>query len=243
MKNYLCKVIHIFKKGMSLFLIVSLLVQAGCFTTFAQSVDLTEKITYSMEGTDVIENMEFIDTDGARVVMNRVIHINGTAVLTITKNGKSTVEHLKNHDYNMFYALVNSSSENVDKITHNNELLRGGDIIGSQYKHVYISSNSYTFTNSAIEQIAVSGVSTAAGILMGALGLPGATALAIAGFVYTVITALAPYKVEINQTLYEVLFSYDNAYYTHCYQEIIKSYDTGNHLIDTRTEYHQSIGG
>lgn len=59
----------------------------------------------------------------------------------------------------------------------------------------------------------------------------------------TVCAALAPYKMEISQKLYEVYFSYDNVYYTHCYHEVIKSYDTGNHLIDTRTEYHQSVGG
>lgn len=60
---------------------------------------------------------------------------------------------------------------------------------------------------------------------------------------FTVAAALSPYRIVVSQKLYEVYFTYDNVYYTHCYHEVIKSYDTGNHLIDTRTEYHQSVGG
>ncbi len=228
---------------MSLLLIVSLLVQAGSIVTFAQSTNLSESINYSMNGSDVIEKMEFTDTDGSRVYMNRVIHTDGTAEFTTVKNGKSTIEYLSNHDYNVFYALANPTNKKTDKVTHNDELLRSGDLTGSQYKHVYISSSNYTITNTAIQQIVVGGASTAAGIIIGALGLPGGTALAIGAFVYTVCAALTPYKMVISQKLYEVYFSYDNVYYTHCYHEVIKSYDTGNHLIDTRTEYHQSVGG
>lgn len=47
----------------------------------------------------------------------------------------------------------------------------------------------------------------------------------------------------VNQTLYEVHFSYDDMYYTHCYHEVMKSYDTGGHLIDTTVMYKQAIGG
>lgn len=243
MKHYLSKCIRVIKKSMSFLLIVSLLVQAGSIVTFAQSADLSESINYSMNGTDVIERMEFTDTDGSRVYMNRVIHINGTAEFTTIKNGKSTVEYLSGHDYNVFYALANSTNKQTDKITHNDEMLKGGDLTGSQYKHVYISSNNYTITNTAVQQIIIGGASTAAGLIISALGLPGGTALAIGTFIYTVCAALSPYKMEISQKLYEVYFSYDNVYYTHCYHEVIKSYDTGNHLIDTRTEYHQSVGG
>lgn len=78
---------------------------------------------------------------------------------------------------------------------------------------------------------------------MGAFGLPGATAVAIGSLLYTVISALSPYKVVVSQKLYEVFFSYDNVYYTHCYHEILQSYDTGNHLIETRTEFHQAVDG
>lgn len=243
MKRYFSKRICIIKKSIALFLVMSMFIQASSIVAFAQSSGLSERVYYSINGSDVIENLEFTDTDGTRVYMNRVIHPDGTAEFTTTKNGKSSVEHLTNHDYNVFYALANPTGNETGKVTYNNVLGRSGDLIGSQYKHVYISSNNYTITNTSVQQIIVGGASAAASIIIGNLGLPGATALAIGGFIYAVAAALSPYKIVVSQKIYEVYFSYDNVYYTHCYHEVIKSYDTGNHLIDTRTEYHQSIGG
>ncbi len=196
-----------------------------------------------MNGSDVIESMEFTDTDGVRVYMKRIIHTNGTAEFTTTKDGRTLVEHLSNHDCNVFYSLANPTVNEVGKDKFNNVLGRSRDITGSQYKHVYISSDNYTVSNTAVQQIIIGGASTAAGLIISALGLPGGTALAIGTFIYTVAAALSPYRIVVSQKLYEVYFTYDNVYYTHCYHEVIKSYDTGNHLIDTRTEYHQSVGG
>lgn len=122
-------------------------------------------------------------------------------------------------------------------------MTRGSDLTGSQYKHVFISSRNYTITNDAVGQILVGGASTAAGILIAELGLPGGIALSLGSLVFTVISALSPYKVVVAQSLYEVYFSYDNVYYTHCYHEYVKTYDTGNHLIETRTDYYQVVGG
>lgn len=42
---------------------------------------------------------------------------------------------------------------------------------------------------------------------------------------------------------YEVHFAYDNSYYTHCYHDILYSYDSGGHLMDTTKSYHQAVGG
>ncbi len=241
--KYFSKQIYIIKKSIALFLVMVIFVQASSIVALAQSSSLSENIHYSMNGSDVIENLEFTDTDGTQVYMNRVIHTDGTAEFTTIKNGKSSVEHLTNHDYNVFYALANPTDNETRKVTYNNVLGRSSDLTGPQYKHVYISSDNYTITNTAVQQIIVGGASTAAGLIISALGLPGATALAIGAFIYTVAAALSPYKIVVSQKLYEVHFSYDNVYYTHCYHEVIKSYDTGNHLIDTRTEYHQSVGG
>jgi hypothetical protein len=36
--------------------------------------------------------MEFTDTDGVRVYMKRIIHTNGTAEFTTTKDGRTSVE-------------------------------------------------------------------------------------------------------------------------------------------------------
>lgn len=243
MKHYLMKQIFNIKKSIALFMVMVIFVQASSIVAFAQTSGLSESIQYSMNGSDVIENMEFNDTDGVRVYMKRVIHTNGTAEFTTTKDGKTSVEQLTNHDYNVFYSLANPTVNEAGKNTYNKMLGRSRDITGSQYKHVYISSDNYTITNNSVQQIIVGGASFAAGLLIGSLGLPGATALAVGSFIYTVAAALSPYKIVVSQKLYEVYFTYDNVYYTHCYHELIKSYDTGNHLIDTRTEYHQSVGG
>lgn len=232
-----------FRKIFALFLTAILCFNTSNITAFAQTHNLSENISYEMRGNDVIESMEFTDIDGAKVYMERVIHMDGTAEFTTTKNGKTDVVHLTNHDYNVFYNLANFGSDEVAENLHNTLLSRSGDLTGSQYKHIFIASNSYTFNNTQVQQIAALGVSEAAGLLISVFGLPGGTAVKIGGIIYAVIAALSPYKVVVNQDLYEVHFSYDNVYYTHCYHEVIKSYDTGNHLIETRTEYYQVVGG
>ena len=87
------------------------------------------------------------------------------------------------------------------------------------------------------------GAATATGIIMTLFALPGGVALALGSYLYTIAAAVSPYRMVIYTNYYEVLFSYDNVYYTHCYHEIISSYDSGNHLIGTNIDYYQAIGG
>jgi len=51
------------------------------------------------------------------------------------------------------------------------------------------------------------------------------------------------YKVTISSITYEVLFSYDNSYYTHCYHQTVKEYKSNGSLIRSKTDYYQAIGG
>ena len=83
----------------------------------------------------------------------------------------------------------------------------------------------------------------AAGTVVSALNVPAGVAVSIGSYIYGAIGTLSPAKMVVNQTLYEVHFSYDDMYYTHCYHEVMKSYDTGGHLIDTTVMYKQAIGG
>lgn len=230
-------------KVISIVLTIILFISTTPKHTLANTDIVLKTIDYSMFGTDVIEKMKFIDSDGIQVQMTRIIHTDGTAELITIKDDEETIDYLNNHDYNLFYELANDSYELGQNSNLHGIMTRGSDIIGSQYKHIFISSRNYTITNDAIGQILVGTASTAAGILISALGLPGGVALSLGSLVFTVVSALSPYKMVISQSLYEVLFSYDNVYYTHCYHEYIKSYDTGNHLIDTRTDYYQAVGG
>ena len=79
--------------------------------------------------------------------------------------------------------------------------------------------------------------------LITGLHLPGSTAVTVGSFLVSVVLATSPSKVVINQSLYEVHFAYDNSYYTHCYHDILYSYDSGGHLMDTTKSYHQAVGG
>ena len=97
--------------------------------------------------------------------------------------------------------------------------------------------------NTAIAQIEIGGVETAASLLITGLHLPGSTAVTVGSFLVSVVLATSPSKVVINQSLYEVHFAYDNSYYTHCYHDILYSYDSGGHLMDTTKSYHQAVGG
>jgi len=94
-----------------------------------------------------------------------------------------------------------------------------------------------------IAQIEIGGVETAASLLITGLHLPGSTAVTVGSFLVSVVLATSPSKVVINQSLYEVHFAYDNSYYTHCYHDILYSYDSGGHLMDTTKSYHQAVGG
>jgi len=100
-----------------------------------------------------------------------------------------------------------------------------------------------TIDNTAIAQIEIGGVETAASLLITGLHLPGSTAVTVGSFLVSVVLATSPSKVVINQSLYEVHFAYDNSYYTHCYHDILYSYDSGGHLMDTTKSYHQAVGG
>lgn len=133
----------------------------------------------------------------------------------------------------------------------NDEIVRTSGIVTSSLTlmlflsaiRIFVSNLSYTIDNTAIAQIEIGGVETAASLLITGLHLPGSTAVTVGSFLVSVVLATSPSKVVINQSLYEVHFAYDNSYYTHCYHDILYSYDSGGHLMDTTKSYHQAVGG
>lgn len=193
------------------------------------------KIDYRMQGDTVIETTSFRDVDSKYVQMVRSVEKDGTGELIYCKDDEKSVILLEKQDYDLFVSLVSIKSSRGATI--------GSDVSGTQYKHIYISSNQTTINNSTLSQIAVGGAGTAAGIIVSALNVPAGVAVSIGSYIYGAIGTLSPAKMVVNQTLYEVHFSYDDMYYTHCYHEVMKSYDTGGHLIDTTVMYKQAIGG
>ena len=144
----------------------------------------------------------------------------GSGKLIYTKANQSFTIELSDQDYDLFVRLLNTPMSNQAR---GDDI--GSDINGSQYKHIYMSSQTATLNNSALSQIAQGGIGTATSIIVGTISAPAGIAVSIASFVYSAILALSPSKVTVDQSLYEVRLTHDDAYYTHCYHELL------NHMI------------
>lgn len=73
-------------------------------------------------------------------------------------------------------------------------------------------------------------------------GSTAGTVYGIAAFMVGLVASGADHY-TITDSVYEVRRTYDNSYYIHCYHSFVKAYDSGNHLLDSFTEYRQAIGG
>lgn len=221
---------------------VSFAAEKGATVTSTESlvasIGRTMQVSYKMDGSTIIEVTRFTDVDGQNVIMNRSVKKDGTGELVYTKAQKVQKVSLANQDYDVFLKLATSKSAPQTR-----SATVGSDVTGSQYKHVFVSNLSYTIDNSAIAQIEIGGVEAAASLLIAKFALPGGTAVTIGSFAYSVITAFSPSKMVIKQSLYEIHFTYDNSYYTHCYHDTMYSYDSGGHLVDTQITYYQAVGG
>lgn len=202
------------------------------------TVARTVQVSYKIDKNTIIEVTRFTDIDGQNVTLNRSVKEDGTGELVYTKAQKTKKSKLTNQSYDVFLKLATSKS-----MPQTRGATVGSDVTGSQYKHIFVSNLSYTIDNTAIAQIEIGGVETAASLLITGLHLPGSTAVTVGSFLVSVVLATSPSKVVINQSLYEVHFAYDNSYYTHCYHDILYSYDSGGHLMDTTKSYHQAVGG
>ena len=67
--------------------------------------------------------------------------------------------------------------------------------------------------------------------------------LSLSGVILQNIADQTPYKMTISSSTYEVHFKYDNVYYTHCYHQAVKQYDSAERITDSYTDYYQSVGG
>ena len=202
------------------------------------TVARTVQVSYKIDKNTIIEVTRFTDIDGQNVTLNRSVKEDGTGELVYTKAQKTKKSKLTNQSYDVFLKLATSKS-----MPQTRGATVGSDVTGSQYKHIFVSNLSYTIDNTAIAQFEIGGGETAASLLFTGLDLPGSTAVTVGSFLVSVVLATSPSKVVINQSLFDVLFAYVNRYYTNCYHDILYSYDSGGHLMDTTKSYHQAVGG
>lgn len=199
------------------------------------------KSQYYMENDNVIEVVEYTDTDNVYTTIKRTIFPDGTGNIILEKNGKEEVYKLTDLDYELFYLWANRTSSMSRGSTV------GKDLTGSQYKHVKISSTKQTFNKTTLAKYAAKSSAAIAVQLVSEMGgIPTTVAALLAAEMLDIILDESPDRMIISQTMYEVLFSYDSVYYTHCYHEIMKSYNKVNgeyKLIDTTKMYKQAVGG
>ncbi len=201
---------------------------------------------YALKGSTIIEKSSLIDVDGEKATLYRTINVDGSGKLVTKKGNDSFCYTLSNQNYNQFLSLVknkNANSKIDSQSLKTKKSNTGKDITGSQYKHVLLGKITRTVDNSTVTQIKSNGVALALSIVVGLLNPPMGIASGIASYIYSSIMALGPYKIKITQSSYEVRFSYDDGYYTHCYHEKIKSYNSSNKVIKNETCYYQVIGG
>lgn len=72
---------------------------------------------------------------------------------------------------------------------------------------------------------------------------PAAALTGVAGLIFSLMADNPYHKITVSSSTYEVLFSFDNVYYTHCYHQIIKVYDSSNNYVETLRNYDQAVGG
>ena len=160
------------------------------------AVARTVQVSYKIDKNAIIEVTRFTDIDGQNVTLNRSIKEDGTGELVYTKAQKAKRSKLTNQSYDVFLKLATSKSMPQARGTTD-----GSDVTGSQYKHIFVSNLSYTIDNTAIAQIEIGGVETAASLLITGLHLPGSTAVTVGSFLVSVILAISPSKVVINRCM------------------------------------------
>lgn len=112
------------------------------------TVARTVQVSYKIDKNTIIEVTRFTDIDGQNVTLNRSVKEDGTGELVYTKAQKTKKSKLTNQSYDVFLKLATSKS-----MPQTRGATVGSDVTGSQYKHIFVSTLSYTIDNTAIAQI------------------------------------------------------------------------------------------
>ena len=166
-------------------------------------------------------------------------------VTVVSDSGEITTASTKS-DYNLFYEIYQDQQNYKSGQLAQIPSLTGSEVTGSQFKHRYVGTSA-TDTVYASDLRKCKKASDIASILATAWSnTPAAVISATASFIFDqMLQSMSTdcYKVTMSSITYEVLFSYDNSYYTHCYHQTVKEYKSNGSLIRSKTDYYQAIGG
>lgn len=224
-----------FKKILSLMLSMIMVTFSGT-NAFAGNIKVTNtnKVTSYIDSNKIIERCSFVD-NGVNVLIERITLEDGSSIISINKDGE--IEILKAiNNYEMLYnSIILENARNGIKANR-----ASVDVHGSNFYHRYLASVSYTISNKELKTY----TSIFSAILLNGLGLPMAGANILANFLYNQATDNGRiYSAEVDQTTYEVFFSYDDVYYCHCYHNNITYYDSGDHYLGSESQTYEAVGG
>lgn len=185
---------------------------------------------YMLDDGTIVET--YID-NSSNSIIERITASDNSTVVKLTANG-NTVEYKGNINYNLLKISL-YQPENL-----NNALPRGVDVHSTNFKHLFMSSNKATVTQAQI----IGGASAIAGAIGAYLSIDIKLCIKIGRTIATIVEKNSKvYSCEIYENVYQVNFSYDNEYYTHCYHENVQYYDSGNHIISSEVSTYERVGG
>lgn len=217
------------KKIITSILALCILLNSFGMVSMAEDKDI---ITETIMGNGTIIENGILNMNGARVDFNRQTKPDGTTIVKVTENGTTYIQEGR-----INYQELKNRVMKVE---------RKGDGVGSRaVEHIANCYHRTLATNSIIvtrQQGATSAAAIAA-VLAGGLTANPKVIKIVAGAVYDYFRTKPVAYQKVTEEVNEVFFSFDNVYYTHCYHDLVQCYDDYDHLVDTYTEYLQSVGG
>lgn len=166
----------------------------------------------------------------------RVINEDGSYTMTISDE-KETYEINGITDYSTFYQIA------LNFMNSNNPYSRGCNMVGSNFKHVLVGFQPTVtlYASGYAGDATLAEIASDITLVLGAV--PASVILKVAKYALTFLSNSETFKVVINTSTWEIRFSYDNVYYTHCYHQVLLGYNSQGTLIDRKEYYNQVIGG
>lgn len=201
-------------------------------------------VSYSMNGKDIVEKLTI--RDGGITQITRTVHPNNVMEIDVVDaSGESTASTAKSN-YSLFYEIYQDQQNYKKGLLAQIPAITGSEVTGSQFIHRYVGTSA-TDTVYASDLRNCKRASDVASILATACGnTPAAVISSTASFIFDqMLQSMSTdcYKITISSITYEVLFSHDNSYYTHCYHQTVKEYKSNGSLIRSETDYYQANGG
>jgi predicted peptidase len=235
--------------GILCIILICTALPGGAVTAYASETDGNYSINPEtrylvLEDNIVEERISFLDVDSLEATVITRVLPSGESTISIVKEDTVIFSQKRESDYDAYYQLATRTTSNVKRSKGKASATVNKDITGSQYKHRRLGSNSYMIEKDEMDSVIKGSIVSLSVLILEKLAINASGAVFLATTLYGLSSALTPYdKIKISCTSYEVLFTYDDGYYTHCYHSAYTTYDSGGHALDSGVFYEQVIGG